>query len=335
MKRLSCFAVSLLFILKLSAQNKPDSLPSGIYKWFKAWELTAKEYGLPAGSPPIFLFYDQQFVYSTSTVSIPDGSSIQGPMYFTKKLYWRVKEHTDSIRIPDGSVVPVDLMTFAAPLDSLANNSFFVMAAPEYWKNAHIKTEIALELFITGVFMHEFAHTRQMKNYGVHVSKIENTHLFSYPVSDDIVQDYFQNDSAYVKLFKKEVENLYKAAFATERDSVVYYTKLGLKYLHQRHQQFLQPTHKALPELDKIFLTMEGMGQFSFVHWLRNREGGGIEEKHAIQVARRGKNWFSQDEGLALMLIYEKLEDSNFTIFFDEETENIVDMLLKLTGSGR
>ena len=173
-------------------------------KWFSAWELMSKEVlGLPKGTAPEMFFYDKKYIYTTSEISAPFGTPFNGPKLFGEKLNWKRKLHNDTLTIPNGERVPIQLMTFASPSEQKGIEAFFVMAAPIFWKNTGIESnEVSLDKLLTGVFLHEFAHTRQMNGIGSKITEFESNHTFKYEISDDIIQDYFKNDNIYVNEYR-------------------------------------------------------------------------------------------------------------------------------------
>ena len=125
------FASILLFVFSSAKATELSWLQS----WFNAWELMSNQVlKLPKTAPPEMVFYDSVYVYSTSEVSAPTGERIQGPAFFGKSLPWKKMEHKGELTLPDGQKVPLALMSFAGP--SKNGRSFFVMAAPSFWKSA-------------------------------------------------------------------------------------------------------------------------------------------------------------------------------------------------------
>jgi hypothetical protein len=59
--------------------------------------------------------------------------------------------------------------------------------------------------------------------------------------------------------------------------------------------------------LDVVFLTMEGAGQWLVYGYFRSPEGGSASAEVALRETRRSQTQWSQDEGLALMLVLDRL----------------------------
>lgn len=56
-------------------------------KWFTAWELVSKTvFHIDTLQPVEFVFFDEQYVYATSKVSVSKGELIAGPLLFGKEF---------------------------------------------------------------------------------------------------------------------------------------------------------------------------------------------------------------------------------------------------------
>ncbi len=298
--------------------------------WFNAWELVSQNtLKLPESQPPILFFCDKKFVYTTSEISAPKGVKFNGPKYFSKSLPWLKQTHNDTLTIPDGQKVPIQHMTFAASSEKEGVESFFVMAAPSFWKSIGLENEdVGLDKMLTGIFLHEFTHTREMNGIAPKLIAFEKNYNFDFDVNDDIIQNYFSNDSIYIEQFNKETELFYAAAKSKDIVASKEMASQALILLKKRQQTYLKPKKAILIEMDHVFLSMEGIGQYVMVRWLSDPKGGNVTKEVAIKSARRNKKWWSQDEGLGLILAYERLVDKpNWKLIFNKNPENIVTML--------
>jgi hypothetical protein len=77
--------------------------------------------------------------------------------------------------------------------------------------------------------------------------------------------------------------------------------------MRERRARWFVGDNAPFAAIDDVFLTMEGMGQLLIYRYLRSPEGGAASEAEAIEGVRRGRRWWSQDEGLALMLVVDRL----------------------------
>ncbi len=302
-------------------------------KWFSAWELVSKKiYHINSMQPVDFLFFDEQYVYATSPVSIPVGEVVDGPKIFNQVLPWKKAKHQGTVTLPDKQIVPIGLMSFASPLDSLGQTAFFVMPLPDFWKNAGVtSTELGLDNLVTGVFLHEFSHTQQMMNFGRRMTEYENKYSFKTGFSDDIVQDHFEADTQYNLQFRREVKLLYDAAEVKEKSKQKKLISQALGMLRNRQDIYFTRELEILKEIDDFFLSMEGIGQYSMYAWLIHPEGGAISKKLALPGVRRGGRSWSQEEGLALFLVLANLsEPAEWAApMFGKETSSVIEMIAK------
>ena len=80
--------------------------------------------------------------------------------------------------------------------------------------------------------------------------------------------------------------------------------------MKQRHNAFFKENYKELVTLEDLFLTMEGLGQYSMYLWLIHPKGGNFNKKVAIDGVRKTKKWWSQEQGFAMFLVLEKISKS-------------------------
>ena len=332
MKKNLLYSITLLLLTahNLAAQVDPALEP--VAKWFAAWELMSKQvYGLDTLRPVEFVFFDNTNIYSTSAVSVANGEPVEGPALFGKKMNWKKDTLGATIILPDKQVVAVGLMSFASPLQGEGKNAFFVMPLPGFWKAAGVNSkEIGLENLVTGVFLHEFSHTQQMQNFGSKITAYEKDPLFaSMNFSDDIIQEYFGKDSVYTARFHKENELFYTAAAATGEAGSKALIKKAMQMLKSRQKNYFTGEKELLKQVDDFFLTMEGMGQYTMYAWLVHPAGANLDTKTAIAAVRRGKKWWSQEEGLALFLVLERYAKPRkwAKLMFGTETVPVVELI--------
>lgn len=329
------FLMAILFASCVSADRaQPVEDPAffnGLSKWFSAWELISKDvYHLDSLAPVEFVFFDEQFVYSTSNITVPGGEPVKGPELLNHQFVWKRAIHKDTITLPDNSRVPVGLMSFAAELKGEKNKSFFVMPLPQFWNKAGVTSkELGNDNLVTGVFLHEFSHSQQMQNFGRRITELENANDFGIEFSDDIVQHLFDKDSLYTAMFTNENNIFYEAVH--EKDSAVKKSLIsaGMDAFQTRHNKFFTAKYESLKNIDEFFLTMEGLGQFTMYAWLTHKNGANLPAETAIAGIRRGKNHWSQEEGFALFLLLAQLSDPDNWAkpMFGDKTESVITLI--------
>ena len=321
--------ILLLITVILCSGNKPvadNKLKSEehewIWNWINSWNFISRStFALENTTPPKILFYDDQYVYTNSSISAPRGVHFSGPGLYDQEINWSKQLHNDTLVLPDNKKVPLQLMTFAAPMEE---GSYFVMPAPGYWKKVGLKNDIvSTNKMLNGIFVHEFAHTRQMETISQKLLGFQQSGKFNYPINDDIVQNYFQNDTAYTRQFRTEVDRFYNLLTIQNLSTLKSETKRCLEVYKTRQQDYLLPINSHLAEMEDLFLTMEGIGQYAMLSYYLSENGGNLSFENALMATRHNKRWWSQEEGLALILVYEKLVgkvDWSKLFFMTDET---------------
>ena len=317
----------------LQKQINDAEFKNAVGEWFSAWELICREvYGINELQPVEFVFFDDKFVYSTSKTTIAEGKIIKGPKLLGQSFVWKKSSHNGSITLPDKKTVPVGLMSFAAKAEGESGEAFFVMPLPEFWRKASVKSdELGLENLVTGVFLHEFSHSQQMRNFGERIAEFEKSNSLEKEISDNIVQEIFADDALYVAAYSKEADVFYAAAAADSKNKAAKNSLInnGLELLTKRHNKFFTGKYENLKQMDELFLTMEGLGQYTMYAWLTHKRGANLPYADVVKSVRRNKKWWSQDEGFALFLILERFsKPQNWAKkMFGSKTESVIDLI--------
>lgn len=303
-----------------------------IQKWFNAWELVATDLlKIKPHQPPLMLFYDHEFSYTNSKNSVKNAIKIKGPNFFGKELSWTKTKHNDTLTLPTGEKVPLGLMSFTASIEEDSKKAYFVMGVPSFWKQANVKSkELGDENLYTSVFLHEFAHALQNKNFGVKLDELNRNHDFKIELSDDMIQEDFEKDSLYVKKIKAEIKIFYDAFYAENSSETKKLMQQGFALYNKRQKDYFLGDKEIYKSLDDFFLTMEGIGQYTAVAWLTSSKGANLDLKLAIDGMRRNKKWWSQEEGLALFLLYTKISNPELGAeMFGTDLHKINELLAK------
>lgn len=134
MKKIIYTLISFLFCLPIFSQIKTNqeqkdlAFYNNIKKWFSTWELAGKEiYKIDIVKPVDFIFFDDKYVYSTSNITVKNGTKVNTFNLKNLKLRWKKILQNGLIKFPDNSVVPVNLMSFTSEIPDSKNKSFFGM----------------------------------------------------------------------------------------------------------------------------------------------------------------------------------------------------------------
>ena len=299
-----------------------DSARVWIAKWLDAWSFTSREIlKLPDAPAPNFVLFDSACVYTTFAATAPGAPERDGPGPLGQALRWRAAAHGDSLVLPNRGALPVALMSFAD--SDRQTGPFFVMAAPSYWRQKGHGEEPGL----TGVFLHEFAHTRQIRGIVHILGPIDSTWAFERELDDDAVQHRFGTDSTYVKAWLEERDLLYLAAAAGSSSEARALATQALAKIRARQARWFTGKDSVFAVLDDTFLSLEGAGQWVAAAWLSHPRGGGMTRAAAVERMRGRGRWWTQDEGLGLFLVLERLLPGWPALVFAEPSMGAIPLL--------
>lgn len=302
-------------------QCSMESATPWISRWFSAWELMAKEMRLPPAAAPGLVFYDDTCVYTTLELVAPQASPVAGPSLLGRKLPWRVQPHGGSLDLPEGPDTPIALMSFANATE--ATGPFFVMAAPSFWAAQGLQDPFDF----TGVFLHEFAHTRQVRGMGKAIGPIDAAWPYPEELTDDAVQKHFESDPEYVAAYLAERDLLYRAAEVPSIDEARALAADALAMMRKRQARWFTADKAMFVQIDNVFLAMEGVGQWTGHAWLRHPQGGALDRDAAIAKMLGRRKWWTQDEGLALLLVVDRLLPEWPSLAFGDDAIGATELL--------
>ncbi len=281
-----------------------------IDRWLGAWELmSTKVLHIGRGRNYDMVFFDENCEYTMTAGK------------------WRAKPHHGQITTPDGKTVPVGLMSFSS--GSEKSGPFFVMAGPDIWVKAKAATSTN-DKRLTAVFLHEYSHVRQVGGFDV-IGSIEKDWKFKDSFDDDVVQSHFGSNEEYVKAFNTERDLLYRAAAANSIDEVRSLASEALSMMKSRHARWFVGDEAVFATLDSVWLSLEGSGQWIGYAYLANPHGGAMSAQEAIDKMRGRKKWWSQDEGLGLFLVVDRLMPQWPSLVFHRPSMGALELLERAT----
>jgi hypothetical protein len=216
----------------------------------------------------------------------------------------RSSVHGGSATLPNGREVGVGPISFA----SHEAGGFFAMSLPSVWRAAGVTSELGLERLMDGVLLHELLHVRQGALASAALARpAAASGIADDSLDDDVIQRRFGSDPAYAAAWAEERDLLFAAAAAPDDDVARALATKALERLRSRRGRWFSGANAPFAELDDIFLSMEGMGQWLAYRALRSPEGGALPAEQALPAIRRGGRQWSQDQGLALLLTVDRL----------------------------
>jgi hypothetical protein len=218
-------------------------------------------------------------------------------------MHWVGTPHQGKIRVPDGTEVDAGVVSFASQ-DGKSGERFFVMALPSVWRTAGL-TKLG-DSGLTGVFLHEFSHTRQLNSLKPVFEAAAAIYKMPDDFGDDSLQKHFQGNPAYVAAYQQETDLLYRAAAAPDPVAAKALARTALAAIEVRQKRFFVGDEAKWRPYDDLFLTMEGFGQWNGYAWLSDPRGGAMTAAAAQEKMRGSRKWWSQEEGLALFLVIDR-----------------------------
>lgn len=205
----------------------------------------------------------------------------------------------------DGTVTAFGKTIALAPTAYADDANRFVMSLPSIWRNAGMQRAVGLERFITAVFLHEILHTRQSALLAAAKARINALAPGVTQFSDDSIQEHFAGNTDYVADYSMERDLLYRALATPDDGDARTLAAAALILLDARRARWFTGELGYFAEMEDMFLTMEGAGQWVMYRYLRSPAGGNIAADTALTEVR-GRFW-SQDAGFALFALVVRL----------------------------
>lgn len=219
---------------------------------------------------------------------------------------WRGTPHTGAAHMPDGKTVPVGPVSFAAP-EPGGQAAYFAMSLPSVWRAKGVRSALGLEVLMDGVLLHEMAHTRQFEAAQPVLERLTAKYGLPDDIGDDSLQEAYETNPAYVRDYEAERDLLFAAAGAATDAQARALAGQALARMQARRARWFTGADEKWRGLDDVFLTMEGLGQWVAYWWFTSPQGLKIEPATAQRELRRGGKHWTQDEGLALFLVVDRL----------------------------
>jgi hypothetical protein len=246
---------------------------------------------------PVITLFDQACAYTLTPHSRGDFR-VGARRYRTAGA-----AHSGQVSLPDGGSVPAGKLAFASPMSD--GRMFFIMALPSVWRADRSEPRDWTRLSMV-VFMHEFAHTQQAASVGVRVDSLLARGL-PEDSDDDVIQDRFGGRPDYLAAYEAERDLFYRAAAAPDPAVAREALTLAARRMDERRARWFRGEEAIYAEADDVFLTLEGTGNWAAWMWLTDEEGGRLSPADATEFIRGGRQHWSQDEGLGMMLALDRL----------------------------
>lgn len=240
---------------------------------------------------------------------------------------WIVAEHRGEIPLPNGDRIPPAPNAFNGRTGTGVN--FVVMSLPSIWESVAPRSEIPLPWFLEAIFFHELGHSYQAAlDPSASFAGLHRDLSLPPSVNDDSVQENFARDPAYVRDYEAERDLLFRAAAAPTEAEARAFACQALARLRSRRQTYFTAANAVWARVDELSLTTEGLGQWLGYAWLTR--GRAVDPATALPKMR-GAFW-SQDEGLAIFLVVDRLVPDWRSRLFARPSETAEALLRRACG---
>jgi len=269
----------------------------------------------PAIRFPTLVFFDTLCSYTlVPATGQSGGASFVGA---GQPFALRSAAHAGTVRVPNGESLPASLVSFASR--SPNGDMFFVMSLPSIWR-----AKARSDTLATAVFMHEFTHT-QNPALGARIDGLIRRGL-PEEIDDDVIQKRFDSLPEFRRAYEQERDLLYESARAPTRELALRAARQALAAMNARRAKYFRGANALYADAEDVFLSMEGIGQWAAYLWLTDAQGAALSADDAMPVIRRGGRW-SQDEGLALLLVLSRLAPDAPRAMFGANARTVLPLL--------
>ena len=219
----------------------------------------------------------------------------------------RAVVHGGTVRLPDGSTQKAGPAA-GARLRRKGKATFFVMSTLEVWRAAYPEMpESDLEPFFLGVFSHEIVHTRQLVAVGEEIGRLVERYGIPPRMDDDIVENRMKKKRRYREAYEAERDLFFQAAAEPDPARAKELAARALGQAEARRARWLSGRRAWLGEMEPLFLAMEGVAEWCRFRLLADDPREPRTDAELLAMVRGKDNNWSQDEGLALFLLLDRL----------------------------
>lgn len=316
----------------------PETDVSWTQRFIDGWTLVSKELRLDPRPLPWIVLFDSSCAWhlNPGEAALATGEPLATPLSFAGELVpVRAVPHPGKVRLPNGSEIPAQVMATAFSVEN-GKSAFFALASLSLWRSdPQASQDPEIEERILSAALHEIVHTRQLLNAVRRLEALRQQHELPEQMNDDIIEDRFKSVPGFSEAFEAERDVFYQAVSETDaarrRDLIT----RGLAMARERRARFFTGPNSGFAAVEDVFLNMEGAAEWARFRFHQIARKPGLEDDSAIIAFLRGKNnsW-SQDEGLALVLLLDKLRPGWQEHVLTSEHAALFDLLEAAASAG-
>ena len=279
-----------------------------VQQLLNGWETASRDLlKRPIDDLPLMILFDERCSWSLEHVDAGERGDTSSLRYAGRSVRAIGRMHGDSVSIPGGRTIPVGPTSFTTVLDG-TKVPFFVVALPSVWRNSPAGAgDRRIDQFVLAVAMHELAHTLQIPAALARIDSLRNAGVaLPEDLSDDLIENTFAKDTAFVRMFTAERALYFEAAFATEVADTRRFARQALAITRQRQARFFVGRYAGFETAEDVFVSLEGVG--TWVSYAMARKFPDLFAINERTIERRGRNtdWV-QGESMAVMITLNRL----------------------------
>lgn len=225
---------------------------------------------------------------------------------------WRVRTepHRGVVRLPNGlAIAPIGIGITSPTRGDTA--IFLALALPESWRadpryRGTNDTRDSWERYLVRAFTHEMTHAHMLPGLVSRLRALEAS-IFPDTIEDNIVQARFGQDRDFAQAVLRETDLLYRAASAATVRARQAYVRAALTSMDERRRRFYTGDSASWRELEQTLLDLEGVAQWAALGHVTGGATTGATFERALAQFRAGREFWSEDHGLALILALDRL----------------------------
>lgn len=275
------------------------------------WDVARDFLGLEAGALPWIVLYDAKCVWHLQPSDarlVESARRMFRPLTFNgEQIEAWAEPHRGTILLPNRLEIPVEVKASTA-LYRNGRSAFLVMSMPSVWrKGGRHGSKPFLDEYLIGVFTHELVHTRQIVDINRRLRRLLRSTDLPGLMTDDVIQARFQKERGFARAVEQERNLLYKAVSTADPLARRAQVAKALDLVRARHSQHFTGPHQVYAEIEGLFLTMEGAGQWAAYRLARERTRSVPHVTDVLNLVRDDRRFWSQDIGLALFLLLDQM----------------------------
>lgn len=314
-----CHILLACALLATVTHAAPQNLNEPTLAWMQAtldsWETNCRrDLRITVEPLPWVIFYDESRAWHLKAEKrlLPSYEASSHSLRFAGRNYplIRVARKGNELWVPGRDPIAVDPAKpqAVAMLYDEERKPFFIIPLPDlFHRLAGPDHASNLDELFLGEAAHELTHTRHLVYAMPQIKRLRARYKLPESFDDNIIQQEFGTNDEYKRLYDEERKHLTNAILARDLDECRRAVEKALSVIRKRKERFFVGDRAGYSDLEDIFLAMEGLAMWVQYRTARARAPAGEEWlKTLITLSERHEAW-SQEEGLGLFLLIDRL----------------------------